>query len=128
MPLTEFSRRAVRVTIAAVAVTVLSAAAASAGGIYKEHVYADSFGNLVVDSAAGYKRIVVGKGYLADELAANNRADGPKVVYFDRPQRAHERRAYHPRHRRSCHGVLLHGRSYMYGLPDNVVPELVACD
>lgn len=124
MALGQFARRALGVTAAALAATVLAASAASAGGLYKERVHADSFGNLVIYSAAGYKRIVVGKGYLADELAAKSRREeGPKVVYYD--DRRHEGYRHH---RRNCHGMLLHGRSYMYGLPDNVVPELVTCD
>ena len=34
-----------------------------------DHVYADSFGNLVIHSPAGYKRIIVGEGHLAKELS-----------------------------------------------------------
>ncbi len=52
---------------ALVAVAVASPAAAS--DLYGERVHADSFGNLVIYSPAGYKRIVVGKGYLAPEFA-----------------------------------------------------------
>jgi hypothetical protein len=94
---------------------------AAADNLYRDHAYADSFGNLVVYSSAGYKRIVVGKGYLADKFASAAESDGPHVVRLHRePGRyAYIRGAY--AHRGEC-AVLLHGRSYMYGLPDNVVP------
>ncbi|PSM19146.1 MULTISPECIES: hypothetical protein [Nitratireductor] len=96
---------------------VLAAAPATAGGLY-DRVYADSFGNLVIRSPSGYKRIVVGQGHLAEELGEYSRAGaGPEIVYSDEAVRV----------RRDCrrHGVLLKGRSYMYGLPDNTVPVLV---
>jgi hypothetical protein len=99
------------------AAAAVLAAPAVAGGIYpvKERVHADSFGNLVIYSPAGYKRIVVGKGHLLDEYAA--RGAGPRVVYLeDEPYRV--RKVY----RCSREGVRLHGRSYMYGLPEHVVP------
>ena len=100
---------------AAAALTFATAAPASAGGYY-DHVYADSFGNLIIRSPAGYKRIVVGQGHLADELAEYTRAGSRGVVY------AEDGRAYGPPCR--APGVLLHGRSYMYGLDENVVPVL----
>ena len=97
-------------------VAVALAAPAGAGGLYREHAYADSFGNLVVYSPAGYKRIVVGKGYMAERLASAEDLDGPHVIRLHKAPGAY---AYV--HRGEC-AVLLHGRSYMYGLPDNVVP------
>lgn len=119
MPTIQTLKRLAVVCAAAVLSGALSAAAAEAGGLYQEHVYADSFGNLVVYSPAGYKRIVVGRGYLAHRMRAgaesSNARQGPRVVYLDRGGEA----APACRH----HAVLLHGRSYMYGLPDNVVPE-----
>ncbi|MVA96519.1 hypothetical protein GN330_04560 [Nitratireductor sp. CAU 1489] len=105
-------------TVALAAPLMVSAAApAAAGGLY-DRVYADSFGNLVIRSPSGYKRIVVGQGHLAKELGEYSRAGaGPDVVYYDEADRV----------RRDCrrHGVLLKGRGYMYGLPDNTVPVLV---
>jgi len=92
------------------------AAPAAADSFYRDHAYADSFGNLVVYSPAGYKRIVVGKGYLAARLASAGESDGPHVV------RLHRALGHHTYIRRGECAVLLHGRSYMYGLPDNVVP------
>ncbi|WP_163265210.1 hypothetical protein [Chelativorans alearense] len=104
----------------ALAVFLAAATPAFAGG---ENIYADSFGNLVVHSPAGYKRIVVGKGYLAGDLAYGGHGE-PKVVYLEE-----DRGALYLRKRESCrYGALLHGRSYMYGLPDNVVPvPTVSC-
>ena len=90
---------------------------ATAGG-YSDRVHADSYGNLIIHSASGYKRIVVGQGHLAEELAAYSRAGEPKVVYLE--PSAGDRVVRRCR----AQGVLLHGRSYMYGLPDNVVPVL----
>jgi hypothetical protein len=82
---------------------------------YRDRVEADSFGNLVIYSAAGYKRIIVGQGHRAAELQAFvGDKDEPSVVYLD------QGRIVNP----NCpHAVLLKGRSYMYGLPDGVVPE-----
>lgn len=114
MAMKKFSRGGIRRAAAVCALMALALPAASAGGRYTAHVSADSFGNLVVYSPSGYKRIVVGKGYLADEMAAQNARIRHK---------AHRRNySAEPCRRR---GVLLHGRSYMYGLPDNVVPVLV---
>ena len=108
---------------ALVGVTALGGATtAQAGSRYKDRIYADSFGNLVVHSRAGYKRIVVGAGHLAEELATyeNGGVADDEVVYFDDREKRH--------HARDCGGaVLLKGRSYMYGLPDGYVPT-PACD
>ncbi|WP_157014542.1 hypothetical protein [Mesorhizobium xinjiangense] len=106
--------------LAFIAASLGLAAPASAGSLFQDEVHADSFGNLVIYSPAGYKRIVVGKGHLAAEMQQYGDAGeefddgdvrplrGPYVEY------ASCRRA----------GVLLHGRSFMYGLPSNVVPVL----
>ena len=60
------------------------AAPAFAGGPYHDRVYADSFGNLVIHSRSGYKRIVVGAGHLAEELAGYEQLEGgDDVVYLD---------------------------------------------
>ncbi|MDN5928156.1 MAG: hypothetical protein L0I29_13865 [Hyphomicrobiales bacterium] len=91
-------------------------APAAADSFYRDHAYADSFGNLVVYSHAGYKRIVVGKGYLAEKLASAGESEGPRVVHLRRAP------GHYTYVRRGECAVLLHGRSYMYGLPDNVVP------
>lgn len=104
--------------LALAAVIALSCVAgpATAGDRYREKVHADSFGNLVIYSAAGYKRIVVGAGYLAPEFNATLGDDRPGIVNYE------EGHSYRGRIRCNRKPVLLHGRSYMYGLPDNVVP------
>jgi hypothetical protein len=80
---------------------------------HRDQVYADSFGNLVVYSAAGYKRIIVGQGHLARELAEFTGSGEPELVIL------HDHDGYPVRR---CKPVLLKGRSYMYGLPDGVIP------
>lgn len=101
-------------------------APASAGSRHRDRVYADSFGNLVVESAAGYKRIIVGEGKLAKELsdytsAGQDDADQARVVYGDESgEVADGRDCYRP-------PVLVKGRSYMYGLSDGEMPELSPC-
>ena len=87
-----------------------------AGSSYSDRIYADSFGNLIVHSRAGYKRIVVGAGHLAAELNAYESGE-PEVVYLDEHEKRHQARR--------CGGpVLLKGRSYMYGLEDGELPDL----
>lgn len=93
--------------------------AIAGGGPYHDRIYADSFGNLVVHSRSGYKRIVVGQGHLAGELAdyeMPQRGDG--VVYLDEEETG----AVMP----TCWkpAVLLKGRGYMYGLEDGELPDL----
>ncbi|MEQ9181500.1 MAG: hypothetical protein RIF44_22705, partial [Nitratireductor sp.] len=69
-------------TAFAVPLLVSTLAPAAAGGLY-DRVYADSFGNLVIRSPSGYKRIVVGQGHLAKELGEYSRAGaGPDIVYY----------------------------------------------
>jgi len=105
---------------AIVAVTLLSSSADAGDRRYRDKVYADSYGNLVIHSAAGYKRIIVGEGHLAGKLADYTGSDEPDVVYYDETDgRAYVRRCGRP--------TLLKGRSYMYGLPDGVVPQ-PSCD
>lgn len=112
------SHFAIGTRAAAAALLVAASAGPAVAGGYSDRVHADSYGNLIIRSPAGYKRIVVGQGHLAGELSAYSRAGEPKVVYLD-PATGE---AAVPRCR--SQGVLLHGRSYMYGLPDNVVPVL----
>jgi len=90
------------------------AAPAMAGGGH-DRVHADSFGNLVVYSSAGYKRIIVGQGHRARELANYMQADAPRVVYLDEEPAAAEVRCFRP-------PVLVKGRSYMYGFDQGEIP------
>jgi hypothetical protein len=86
-----------------------------AGERHRDRIYADSYGNLVIYSRAGYKRIIVGQGHLAGELSDYTSAgDGPKVV------RADEDYGYSPCYRPP---VLWKGRSYMYGFDEGEMPQ-----
>ncbi|MBU0583349.1 MAG: hypothetical protein KKB66_12615 [Alphaproteobacteria bacterium] len=94
------------------------AAPAFASGSYHDRIYADSFGNLVVHSRSGYKRIVVGAGHLAKDLAAYEQTGDDGVVYLDEEETGSiVPTCWKP-------AVLLKGRSYMYGLEDGELPEL----
>jgi hypothetical protein len=103
---------------------VLSIGVAPAWSRYRDHIYADSFGNLVIQSPSGYKRIVVGQGHLAKELSSYEAASSggdPDVVYLDNER--DERDGY--RRSGDCYRppYLFKGRDYMYGLPDGVLPQ-----
>jgi hypothetical protein len=95
------------------------AAPAYAGGQYGDRIYADSFGNLIVHSRSGYKRIVVGQGHLARELAGYEGAGSADGAYLgnDDDYEAVPYECWKP-------AVLLKGRSYMYGLEDGELPDL----
>ncbi len=99
----------------AAAALALTMGAAEAGRL-KERVYDDSFGNLIIISPSGYKRIVVGMGYIAAEMEAERQAAaGPRA----------ESRQRH------CWSkpVLWKGREQMWGLADGEVPSPpVYCD
>lgn len=110
--LSAISGRAAR---AALVLSLLAFAGSAAADGYHDRVHADSFGNLIVHSPGGYKRIIVGQGHLARDLVEYG-GGAPEVVLLDRSDEdGVVRRCRAP-------GVLLHGRSYMYGLPDDVVP------
>lgn len=115
---TSFSGRGLRASLLGCVAVAALAAPAAADSLYRDHAYADSFGNLVVYAPSGYKRIIVGRGYLADQIASGGEDSGPHVV---RLHKAPGQYTY-LRHGEGECAVLLHGRSYMYGLPDNVVP------
>ena len=105
---------------AVAAVAALAGGPAAAGGLVKDRVHADSFGNLVIHSPAGYKRIIVGMGHTADAYNLTGsyyEPEGPQVVYLEeqRPRR-HVRRCSRPPY-------VWHGRSHMYGLPEGVIPQ-----
>jgi hypothetical protein len=65
---------------------------ASAGNGLHDRVYADTFGNLIVQSPYGYKRIIVGEGRLAKELQNYTRGGEPQGSY-DEP--LYERQGYY---------------------------------
>lgn len=95
-------------------------APAFAGARHHDRVYADSFGNLVIESAAGYKRILVGEGKLAKELSDYTGAGQPDVIYENESDDVRRGDCYRP-------PVFVKGRSYMYGLSDGEMPELSPC-
>lgn len=111
--------RIVPIAIAATGLMALIALPAIAGGA-RDRVHADSFGNLVIQSPAGYKRIIVGQGYAAEAYNLTGsyyEPEEPTVVYLDAERaRRDVRHCWHPPYR-------WQGRSYMYGLPDHVVPQ-----
>jgi len=94
------------------------------GAVAQDFAYADSYGNLVIDSAAGYKRILVGRGRDAErvnkfldrgqDLRQPSEYLLPRKLYFG------YRDCYRP-------GAFVKGRSYMYGLADGEMPILSAC-
>lgn len=103
-------------SIVLTAVAAGSFTPASAGGLGYDNVYADSFGNLVIDSAAGYKRIIVGEGDQAKSLSDYSSAGQPEVVYLDEGDGvADSGECYRPPY-------LLRGRSYMYGFHEGEIP------
>lgn len=104
-----------------VATVVAAGLASPALAGHQDRVYADSFGNLVIDSAAGYKRIIVGEGKLAKQLSDYTSAGQPKVIYENE---ADEISGYSDCYRPP---VFVKGRSYMYGLSDGEMPELSPC-
>ena len=68
---------------------------------------------------SGYKRIIVGAGHLAKELAGYEQIEGEDDGVVDPDE---EGRGYVTP---GCWkpAVLLKGRSYMYGLEDGVIPQ-----
>ena len=122
MRLTTNDNSAARFAAATILAATLVAFAvpAAAGARLKERVYDDSFGNLIIISSAGYKRIVVGKGYLAADYQVQAT---PEVIYGDGGRR--------PTRLVRCHQppVLWKGRGYMYGLLDGEIPTPpIVCD
>jgi len=84
-------------------VLTLALLLAATPALAHEHVYADAFGNLVIEAASGYKRIIVGEGARARELEEAIGAREPRVVYD----------GHHP----VCLGTVVYrGRAYMYGV------------
>ncbi len=83
--------------------------------------YSDSFGNLVVLSPSGYKRVLVGQG----DLAPSGTATTPDVIYFD--ERVHptsQHRFPEAAYRCSGGAAVYRGRGYMYGLSRDEVAVL----
>lgn len=109
-------------SLAAVSLLAVSyAAPASAWSRHHDYVYADSFGNLVIDSAAGYKRILVGEGHMAKKMAGYTTKGEAQAPHLKRSSRTTPwTDCYRP-------PVFVKGRSYMYGLSDGEMPQLSPC-
>lgn len=103
----------------AAAAFAVPAQAGGYGDAQGGRVYSDAYGNLVIHSRAGYKRILVGKGHMADDYAGLG-IETPRVAYL----RRESGKLYLRRAEPCSQGVLIKGRSYMYGLPDGVLPVL----
>lgn len=101
--------------LAALSVTASSGPAQAGGG--HDRVYADSFGNLIVQSPGGYKRIVVGAGHLARQLNDYQQTGEETSLEEDAsvPVIVESRPCYRP-------PVLVKGRSYMYGFDQGEIP------
>jgi len=100
------------------------AAATASGAIAQDYAYADSYGNLVIDSEAGYKRILVGRGRDAERvnkfLGRGQVQRQPTEYLLPRKLYLGYRDCYRP-------GAFVKGRSYMYGLSDGEMPMLADC-
>lgn len=119
-----------RLGLGIVAVAAMSAAAAiatvgQAAAWERDRAYADSFGNLVIESAAGYKRILVGEGReasrLSGYLAAGQEND---VAYTDDAGYVDGGSGDEVVVSEGCYRppVLVKGRSYMYGFDQGEIP------
>ena len=72
----------------------------------------------MVYSRAGYKRIVVGQGHMAEQLSRSGQAGDEDVVFLDDAEGDRiVTLCYRP-------PVFVKGRSYMYGLADGEMPDL----
>lgn len=104
--------------LAAACATAILIAPAAAGSREHDRIYADSFGNLIVHSPSGYKRIIVGAGHLAGELSQYEKTGkNSDVVYL-------EGNGSHTVYESGCYRppVLVKGRSYMYGFDQGEIP------
>jgi hypothetical protein len=113
--------------LAAAGMSLMASGDAFAWSRFHDHVYADSFGNLVVQSPNGYKRIVVGQGHQAKKLSKYEHGGEPSVVYLDEGE---DGAPYSGHGYRDCYRppYLFKGRSYMYGLPDGEIPQAPCVD
>ena len=120
----NLAKRAAGAVLVAAAISLTVASDALAWSGFHDHIYADSFGNLVIQSPNGSKRIIVGQGHLAKSLKTYEGVSDSSAVYPDQSSDgAYDNYAYpesgdcyRPPH-------LWKGRSYMYGLPDGEIPQ-----
>lgn len=103
-----------KIGLMAAVATIFFAAMPAMATDGRDRVHADSFGNLVIHSSAGYKRILVGKGHVALSYQETG-------SYYE-PEEAETKRVKTVRHCwRPPH--IWHGRSHMYGLSNGEVPQ-----
>lgn len=101
---------------ACVGAAVALSAASPAAAWDRDLIYADSFGNLVIETVAGYKRIVVGEGHEAARMQKLSDAGEPEnTMGYDQYDGAVAGNCYRP-------PVLVKGRSYMYGFDQGEIP------
>ena len=98
-----------------ISVEIAFGAASPAAAWDRDLIYADSFGNLVIETAEGYKRIVVGEGHEAARLQKESDAGEPENTYGEPDDLAVEDECYRP-------PVFVRGRSYMYGFYQGEIP------
>jgi hypothetical protein len=117
------AKRAAGAVLIAAAMSLTFAGDALAWSGFHDHIYADSFGNLVIQSPNGYKRIIVGQGHLAKGLKKYEGVSGSAAYVDENRNGAYDSYGYpesgdcyRPPH-------LWKGRSYMYGLPDGEIPQ-----
>lgn len=117
MPLAKTVRLLTASAVLTGAAVAIGSAPASAAERHRDYIYADTYGNLVIYSSAGYKRIIVGKGHLAGELQDyTDSGDAPNVVRAGEDEYARRADCYRP-------PVMVRGNSFMYGLTDGEIPE-----
>lgn len=126
--------------LAAAPLTALSllaglAAAPAHADRLRDRASADSFGNLVVWSRSGYKRIVVGQGHLAGRLnayaagaAPSEEADPELYAESGDAVRDEQRRRHASFHDCYRAPAFVKGRAYMYGLAEGEMPVLTPCE
>lgn len=102
----------------ALRIALTGIALASGPALANERVHADAFGNLVIQSEAGYKRILVGKGDLAKEMAEALDANQPQIVVLGHSAFAVSGRP--------CKPLIHHGRSAMWGLDRGQAPVIAS--
>jgi hypothetical protein len=117
------AKSAAGAAVFAVAMSLNLAGDAFAWSGFHDHVYADSFGNLVIQSPNGFKRIIVGQGHLANKLKKYEGVSDSTAYVDENRDGGYDSYGY-PQYG-DCYRPphFWKGRSYMYGLPDGEIPQ-----